>query len=429
MRILISILALILVCGTATFANGVGATGAGAGPATQPSVTTQEEVEVTTTPAPAPVQAGVGAGDQMANACVMSCYNLTSSQLSSLRSQGLTNSDIAMAAAISAQANIPIDQVVTEWKNSSKNWNTVASNNNLSMANLSAMPVVADMNEESFNRTFFSQYYNIPMSDVVALRQQGWSWGAINVMANAAARTNQPITQIAMLRSQGTSWNDIATRYNVASTDFLTPVQMRTVTAMTMRPVIVGAGPAVAPVMYDNRGNVLLTQDQALRLYRSGYDWLDVAIAANITRETGVPIDTVLMQLRSGNTWEGIASDYGVPADVALNVADYPFPRVSIYSESKQAANMERIQKYQKPSGMVYGTTVTPSGMVCPGTCPPGTYTQPVGAGTGTICPSGTAQQPCPPAPVCPPVTTQPVQTTPPVQPAQPVMTPPCPTD
>ena len=392
MRILILILALVFMCGTVTLANGVGA---GKGPAETPKPAPQTVAPAPPMPAPpAPVTAAPcptpASCEMMSSACFTSCLNLTSDQLSKLQSQGLTNTDIAMAVAISAQANIPLDQVVSEWKNCSKNWVTVAGNHNLTMANLCAMPIVADMTEESFNRTFFSQYYNIPLSQVVALRQQNWSWGAINVMANAAIRTNQPVSEIASMRGQGISWNDIANKYNVASADFLMPTQMRTVTAMRS---MAGAGPAVSPVMYNNMGNVMLTQDQVNYLYRSGYDWLDVAIAANISRETGYPIQDVLMQMKTGSTWEGIAQYYGVPPEIALNVANYPFPCVSCKSQSAQADIMNRIQKYQKPLPM--GTVIAPY-QTCPQPCPPAT---PVSPQPGTICPSGAGPQPCP---VCP---------------------------
>ena len=421
MRIFILILALVLMCGTVTLANGVGA---GKGPAETPQPVPQMETPAPVVPPapPAPVTAAPcptpASCEMLTSACFASCLNLTSDQLMKLQSQGLTNTDIAMAVAISGQSNVPIDQIVNEWKNCSKNWMTVAGNHNLTMANLCAMPIVADMTEESFNRTFFSQYYNIPMTQVVALRQQNWSWGAINVMANAATRTNQPISQIASLRSQGSSWNDIASRYNVASADFTMPMQMRTVTAMRS---MAGAGPAVSPVIYDNRGNVLLTQDQVNYLYRSGYDWLDVAIAANISMSTGYPVQEVLMQMKTGNTWEGIAQYYGVPPEIALNVANYPFPRVSSKSQSSQADIMNRIQKYQKPYGPM-GGTITPSGMVCPGTCPQPFQPAVTGVGpapcsvcpqpcpkvnnvcpqpTGCICPSGAGAGPAP-CPVCP---------------------------
>lgn len=378
MRVFLIVLALSFACAAIALAEDANSCNSSVSQPAEPSTATPAPsgTGVGTGICPPPAGAGpaatVTSADEMLDSCISSSYNLSRQQIRDLRSQGLSNSDIAMAGAIAAKSGCPVSQIVSEYK-TDQNWTSVANRHNLSMSDLTSMPVAANPDVEQFNKNFISQYYSVSSADIDQLRKQGYSWGEINMMANASMKTNQPIQQIAMDRSQGMTWTQIANKYNVALTDVCTPATIRSVT--TVRPY--GAGPApvigVPPVMYDNVGNVMLTEDQATRFYRMGYDWTDVAIAANISRETGVPIRQVLSEIRpGGKTWPAVASDYGVVPSTAFNISGYPFPHVSIYSQSMQEANMRQIEQYQTGA-----TTVVPQPTGTPPTMPSG-GTQPV---------------------------------------------------
>lgn len=318
-------------------------------------------------------------GEEVMNTCVMRCYGLSQQMVNTLRAQGLTNQDIAMASAISARTNTPLSQVVTEWQNANKDWTTVARAHNLSMSDLTSMPTMTSSDEETFNQSFIANYYGIPSSAITSLRNQGYSWSEINMMANASARTGASIQQIASMRAQGMSWNDIAQRYNMTANQLLAPVATRQVAVSTMPTGVMvpaGAGPMVPGNIFDESGNIILTQSMAFQLYASGYDWMDVAIAANIARNSRVPIREVLTELNTGQTWPQIVSSYGMAPECAFNVCDYPFPRRSIFSASVEAANLRAIQAWQpcaQPCAPCVPAPVCPPPCPAPAPCPTGT--------------------------------------------------------
>ena len=385
MRVPIIVLALMLACGAATSA------------ASSPS------------------------GQAMVDACLARCLNVSNAQIAQLRNQGLSDTDIAMAAAIAAKAGKPIADVVAQWQ-SSKDWTQVASAYNLSMADLVSAPVAAGADSEAFNTSFFAQYYNIPQSQISQLRRQGYSWDDINVLANAALQTKQSIAQMASLRSQGMTWAAIAGRYNVSSDALAMPARVQCV-AVTPPCPPTGAGPTTAPCpapcpsvcppgpsscggngpcqICDSCGRVVLNYDQVFDLYSEGHDWLDVAVAARISMISGYPVRQVLTDLKSFGTWQLTLPYYAVTAAQAYNVADYPFPRRSTYSAGADAKHVQMLAKYQKP-----GTWPV---------CARGNAPSPGGVGAGVTvtpvpCPNPSGNQPIcpnPPAPIPSPTPSQ----------------------
>jgi len=392
MRVPLIVLALMLACGAATFAE------------SSPS------------------------GQAMLDACISKCLNVSPSQITELRSQGMCDSDVAMCCAIASQSHKPVKDVAAQWQ-VSKDWKQVASSCNLSPADLACAPVAASPDSEAFNTAFFSQYYNLAQAQIGQLRRQGCSWDEINCCANAAARCNQPVAQIATLRAQGMTWPAIATRYSVDSGTITTPVKMQQV---TVTPSSAGAGPsqtcpapcptatcppapcpapcpsvcATGPssccgngpcLICDGCGNVILNYDQVIDLYAEGNDWLDVAIAARISMLVGYPVRQILTDRRSLGTWQLTLAYYGVSPAQAYNVADYPFARRSIYSVGVDAKHMQMIAQYQKPGTWPCcprGNPPCPGGVgagvtVCPVPCPNPCGNQPV-------CPSPPAPIPCP---------------------------------
>ncbi len=367
----------------------------------------------------------------MLDSCVSKCLNVTPAQIQALRAKGIGDGDIAMASAVAAKCGKPVSEVAEQFQKC-RDWKTTAGVYNLSVSDLASATTMASAEIEAFNLAFCSQFYAIPSSTILRVRHQGYSWDDTNMMANAAVQCGQPIEKIVELRRAGSTWQEIAQKYNVPASAVTTPAIVRTLDVCPSPCPPVGAGPAVVCppavttplepcpvpatvatgpmvpvyqagllggpcVICDQAGNIILTLDEANQLYASGYDWLDVAVATNIRRYTGYPIRQVLIDMKGLGTWNNVLIYYGVPADVAFNVADYPFPRRSIYSASVDAANQQTIARWQRagvynhcpPKACVCpppGTPVT----VCPVPCPPGTTPAPATTVPGTTTPSTT---------------------------------------
>lgn len=327
-------------------------------------------------PGTTPAAMGAGpAGDQAFDACLARALGMTPDQLYAFRAQGLTNADLAIASAISRQSNQPVANVVTQYR-VTPNWQTVAEYYRVDYANLGISPDYLNPDVNVFNQTFISQQYGTTVADIQALRNQGFSWGEVNLIANAATRTGLTTQQIAQMRLQGMSWQSIASQYNLPATTLTVPCPV--IAPRLSCCAAYAAGPVctspVIPAMYNRAGNVLLTQDEVFRYYAKGYDWTEVAIAANIARETGYPVDQVLRDMRSGMVWPQVAFYYGVSPNTAFDVCAYPFPRRSIYSASTEARNLQRIARYQTtpiaPGAAPLYTPTQPDGAITPATAP-----------------------------------------------------------
>ncbi|HOK55566.1 MAG TPA: hypothetical protein PKV43_13955, partial [Armatimonadota bacterium] len=178
---------------------------------------------------------------------------------------------------------------------------------------------------EMFNTNLVVTTFNVDRSTVVALRQAGWSWGDIHLLANIASRTNRPIIEIANWRSQGLTYEQIAQRYNLTMAQLITPDMVRTRVAGFVTEY------GYQPLYYrtDPWGNPVLTRFEAERLMRLGYDWQNIAIAANVSAETGANIRDVLSWIDRGYTWDRVAREYGLNIDTITDVRQYPFARDS----------------------------------------------------------------------------------------------------
>jgi len=336
MRALVLVFAVTLACSVGAWAQGA-SSGFTMGTTTSPTTV------VVVSPA---------VGDEIADRSVASTLGITTTQVMQLRQQGLSYSDIATAQAIASKSGKSLSEVATSFQ-TSKNWTEVAGKYDVSMADISTAAMMSAAEIDAFYGTFLSRYYGLSQTQITSLRQQGLSWDEITMIANTAARTRQPVQTIASQRAQGMTWEEIACRYNLTLADITRPAT-RTV---AIRPIS-GAGPVTSSVMYNSKGNVLLTLDQVQRLYRQGYDWLDVAVAANMSDATDVPVQQFLRWIRQGSLWTTLATRYGVPYSFAFDVSNYPFPRRSIFSpeldQSRQVA-LQRWQTGEKPEPAALG--------------------------------------------------------------------------
>lgn len=362
-------------------------------------------------PGTTPATQGAGAqpnvqrvGNEVYDTCLARAFGITCGQLSQFRAQGLTNSDIAIASAIARKSAQPLQQVINQYA-LTKNWQAVSDYYQVNYQNLGLSQDLLNPDEVAFNTAFISQQYNIPASDIQALQSQGYSWGEISMIANAASRTGLSFQQVATLRSQGKTWEQIATSNNLRPDSLLNPCPVIAPRVLSCAAAC-AAGPVctrpVSPVMLDLNGNVLLTEQEALTYYARGNDWINVAIAANISRLTGYPIDQVLTDLRSGAVWEQVALMYGVDCHQAFDVSCYPFPRVTVYSQGAEQKNLDKIAPYQSvpfatpaapapqpgtyvPTTTVPSAPVTPSPILTPApTNTPGPVLVPSPDATGT---------------------------------------------
>lgn len=352
MRLLVTVSVLVLACAALLMAAEVCPPGA---------------TPATTAAGPAP--SVIMATNDTFDYCFARSLGITCAQVTAYRSLGLSNSDITMAAAIAKKSAMAIGTVVAQYQ-LTPDWNTVLRYYKLSCDQLGLIPDLMNKDNNVYNAALISQMYGFPIADIKSLNSQGFSWGEVNMITNAAARTSQTLQQIASMRKNGTTWEAIATQFNVPLTRLTEPCPISAPRVAAAS----GAGPvctkSVAPVMYNNAGNVMITQEEALRYYAMGNDWTSVAIAVNIARETGYPISQVLSDLRSGQTWEMVALTYGVPASKAFDVSCYPFPQRSIYSASMQAKNMERLARYQSSTSVAGPSPIMMPGVPSEGKSP-----------------------------------------------------------
>jgi hypothetical protein len=196
------------------------------------------------------------------------------------------------------------------------------------------------------------------------LRNQGYSNKDIAVAAAIAKKACVSINDVLTSYRECKDWNSAASKYNVRLADMVAMADK-----CLCPQQIIGAGPCACYAMYNKTGNVLLTQAEAFRYYAMGYDWMDVALAANIAMETGYPIGHTLMDIRRGVLYEEIALTQGVPYNRAFNFTCYPFQRQSKYSPSVQEKNMNKFARYQvatecpgtSSSPMITSPTLRPS--------------------------------------------------------------------
>lgn len=237
---------------------------------------------------------------------------------------------------------------------------------------------------DMFNQTFLSTYYGLSNQSIMDLRAQGYSWGEINFMSNLAARTQRPISEIAIHHTQGLTWVQIGGRYNIATADLTRPyIPVARVAGFVGE---VGVAPP-AYYMMDRFGNPILTANEA-ELYRvRGYDWQTVAIAANVSARTGVPIREILRMTDTGATWQQIAQQYGLRMDDILDVSAYPFSR----DPTRGVGYDQRVAQQQQQMVEWYGVRPAPigagvgAGPIAP--VPPETM-QPVSPAPHTVAPN-----------------------------------------
>ncbi|MCE5198821.1 MAG: hypothetical protein ABFD54_05265 [Armatimonadota bacterium] len=203
---------------------------------------------------------------------------------------------------------------------------------------------------------------NLSTSQIADLRSQGFSDSDIAMIGAIAKRSNRPVGEVAAAYRSNPNWSSVSQQFNVSLSD----ANVLATSCFVPQSALYGAGPAMPVVMYDYNGNVLLTWDEVQRYYAQGYDWMDIAVAANISRESGYPISMALMDIQRGVTWRELAMRQAVPPSRAFNLSTFPFPRRSTYSDSAQEQRMQTIERYQVPVSTNVPATTPPPTMMTP---------------------------------------------------------------
>ncbi len=184
-------------------------------------------------------------GRALLDSCISRCLNVSSKQISELRAQGLSDTDIAAACAISIKSAQPIVGIVAKFREC-EDWQRIAGMHNLSTSDLASAPFSVIGDTESFNTEFFSRYYSIPKPEISKVRRKGCCWEDINICANAATCASRPLLEVVDLRSQGLSWSEIANRYGISADKLTSPINFKIVSVEPAIPAGAAAGPGSA---------------------------------------------------------------------------------------------------------------------------------------------------------------------------------------
>lgn len=293
-----------------------------AGPGSPPAAgATESTMESTTSSTVVTMES-----DPLIMSTVTQYYGFDPATVCSLQAKGYTTSDFAALGNLCMRVGKPMSEFVA-LRDQGMSWSQIATRYNVSMSDMNTpMPMAVMMSPEvdAYNRAFAIQYFGLSDSQITSFRAQGMTWGEVYMTANLAQRIGRPATEIASLRQQGISWNDIGSRYNIAMTDISkpfapAPARVAGVTAqvgMVSRPL---------PI-YGKGGSIVLTEQDAQFYMRAGHSWKDIAKAAGIARETGVPVYD-LLRMSINRSWTELARTYGLNPDMVLDTDYYPFSK------------------------------------------------------------------------------------------------------
>ena len=197
----------------------------------------------------------------------------------------------------------------------------------VSAANFMTMAVLPQ--NESFIRQLVMARFNLTSDQTTSLRVQGWDYGQISLVANAAAKCNKPVADISSMLMQGQSWDQIASSCNTTVAALLTPVPMTAVAGFQAE---VGAPVMTAPMYYRMfpNGRPVMSLQMWQDLNQRGYSWRDVAIAANISAKTGDNPDDLLRMIRiQGQIWRDVAINRGLNVNRMMDVSQWPFTQAT----------------------------------------------------------------------------------------------------
>ncbi len=137
---------------------------------------------------------------------------------------------------------------------------------------------------------------------------------------------------VAGMLEEGQSWSQVAQACNITVAQLLEPVPLAVVAGFRAElPTEAPAPGMVTPPMFYQRmpnGKPVITPFTWDQLRKRGYSWRNVAIAANITAQTGESVEKLLRMTRiQGQTWRQIAVRRALDIDAVMDVSGWPFSR------------------------------------------------------------------------------------------------------
>ncbi len=183
--------------------------------------------------------------------------------------------------------------------------------------------------DESLQRQFAMQRFNMTNQQVMALRMQGLTYRDINLVGNIAAQCDRSLQQVAQEYMQsGANLAQLASTCNTTVASLLTPAPGIAIAGA--RQELVPGTSMMVPNFYLTRPNGarVITYTQWQRFRNSGYSWREVAVAANISQRTGERVGDILQMTRvQGMTFAQIAMDRNIDPDDVMDVSAWPWER------------------------------------------------------------------------------------------------------
>lgn len=198
--------------------------------------------------------------------------------------------------------------------------------NTISAADFSSMAVLPA--NDMFQNQIVAQRFGLTSDQIVSLRMMGMSYSDISLVANASQRCgNRTPIEIATMLQQGQSWDQIASSCNTTVAMLMQPAPMQAVAGYRGE-LTPSSASQIATMRYKEypNGRPVVTWDIWQQLQSRGYDWREVAVAANIASMTGENIDDILRAgTIQGQTFSMMAIDRGLNINDVMKTDDWPF--------------------------------------------------------------------------------------------------------
>ena len=221
---------------------------------------------------------------------------------------------------------------------------TIVAQGNLPGSDVSAanfMTTTVLPQDEPFLRQLVAQRFNLTNDQITSLRMQGWDYGQVALVANAAAKCSKPVADISSMLMQGQTWEQIASSCNTTVASLLTPIPMTAVAGFQAEVTPMVSMPMPIYRTYPN-GSPVISLQTWQRLNAQGYSWRDVAVAANIAAQTGQNTEDLLRMVRiQGQIWRDIAIERGLKPDSVMDTSQWPFTQAT-RPMSRSERQMER---------------------------------------------------------------------------------------
>lgn len=186
---------------------------------------------------------------------------------------------------------------------------------------------------EPLMRDLAIQRFGLTATQINELRMRGLSYSTIELVANVASRCSRPLYDVvSQYMESGGSLDQIASTCNTTVASLLTPAPMMAVAGFQGEVTSEVSSGVMMPLYYKQfpNGRPVISVQQWQLLNQQGNSWRDIAVAANVSAQTGESVEDLLRMTRvQGQTWTSIAVTRGLhPADI-MDVSQWPFTQAT----------------------------------------------------------------------------------------------------